>query len=682
MQDFITDLSEPDHACMVHRLRVQPDDFILDILIYAESLVYFLDSGYLGGFLGIIACLHLHRTYQSRLSVQGIHGARLLQFLPLFHSPRKQPGLLVVYDIASYLLPENGRVAVSVEIVVGNLECETEVVAESVQEFAGSPVRSGDDGAEFGRTGDENCRFQPDHLQVRLHRDVVRILEIHIILLSFADLGGRHGKEVQDFGKDGGRSLGYPAVAVYQHHVSRKDSGIVAPFAADCRNAPAHIGIVHYVIVNQSEAVEYFQGGSRFENAFVDIVPEKGIGKKAETGAHPFSADSHHIPQRVVKPIRFIVECNVFEQTVYSLLNPGFSDHTIVFKHYKDRKTSALRQHRKEIFPKFVRFPTGITIYGQRHMQAENIATVVKHTGSHYLLSRLPEWDLFPAVLRGRIRLKGSGSTNPVAVGDRVVYECGDGHPTLENPAVIRSVAERTNYVIRKSANLSRQSHIIAANVDQAMIVATLDFPEVKLPFLDRILVTCEIYSVHPVIVLNKIDLFREAYGAQLDAFHRIYEGAGYGIIEVSALTGEGVQELRSACKDRISLFSGVSGVGKSSLIKALDPSVDVKIGEISEAHLQGRHTTTFYEMYPLSSGGFIIDTPGIRGFGLVDVEPEEIALYFPEMLRASEKCRFTPCTHTHEPGCAVKAAVEEGTISYERYSSYIGMLDEGKKYR
>lgn len=315
-------------------------------------------------------------------------------------------------------------------------------------------------------------------------------------------------------------------------------------------------------------------------------------------------------------------------------------------------------------------------------MQAENIATVVKNTGSHYLLSRLPEWDLFPAVLRGRIRLKGSGSTNPVAVGDRVVYECGDGHPTLENPAVIRSVAERTNYVIRKSANLSRQSHIIAANVDQAMIVATLDFPEVKLPFLDRILVTCEIYSVHPVIVLNKIDLFREAYGAQLDAFHRIYEGAGYGIIEVSALTGEGVQELRSACKDRISLFSGVSGVGKSSLIKALDPSVDVKIGEISEAHLQGRHTTTFYEMYPLSSGGFIIDTPGIRGFGLVDVEPEEIALYFPEMLRASEKCRFTPCTHTHEPGCAVKAAVEEGTISYERYSSYLGMLDEGKKYR
>lgn len=315
-------------------------------------------------------------------------------------------------------------------------------------------------------------------------------------------------------------------------------------------------------------------------------------------------------------------------------------------------------------------------------MNLENTATVVKHTGSHYMLSRLPEWNLFPAVLRGRIRLKGSTATNPVAVGDVVVYESDNGLPTLENPAVIKSVQERRNYVIRKSANLSRQAHIIAANIDQAFIVVTLDFPEVKLPFLDRILVTCEVYNVHPVIVLNKTDLFREAYSEQLEAFHRIYEGAGYRVMEVSALKGEGVDALRESCRDRISLFSGVSGVGKSSLIKAMDPGLELKIGEISEAHLQGRHTTTFYEMYPLSSGGFIIDTPGIRGFGLVDIEPEEIALYFPEMLKASEGCRFTPCTHTHEPGCAVKAAVEEGTVSYERYSSYLGMLEEGRKYR
>lgn len=315
-------------------------------------------------------------------------------------------------------------------------------------------------------------------------------------------------------------------------------------------------------------------------------------------------------------------------------------------------------------------------------MNPENTATVVKHTGSHYLLSKLPEWNLFPAVLRGKIRLKGSTATNPVAVGDVVSYETDNGSPTLENPAVIKSVHERRNYVIRKSANLSRQAHIIAANIDQAFIVVTLDFPEVKLPFLDRILVTCEVYNVHPVIVLNKIDLFRDAYAVQLDAFHRIYEGAGYSVMEVSALTGEGREALLEACAGKISLFSGVSGVGKSSLIKAMDPTLELKIGEISEAHLQGRHTTTFYEMYPLSSGGFIIDTPGIRGFGLVDIEPEEIALYFPEMLRTSAGCRFTPCTHTHEPGCAVKAAVEEGTVSYERYSSYLGMLEEGKKYR
>lgn len=330
-------------------------------------------------------------------------------------------------------------------------------------------------------------------------------------------------------------------------------------------------------------------------------------------------------------------------------------------------------------------------------------ATVVKHTGSHYLLSALPEWNLFPAVLRGKIRLKGSTATNPVAVGDRVSYEftpnmsasgsygragesglpsAGSDVPTEQNPAVITAVLPRRNYVIRRSTNLSRQAHIIAANVDRAFIVVTIDFPEVKLPFLDRLLVTCEVYNVPVTIVINKCDLYGEEYRDRLDAFHSIYEGAGYPILEVSAETGLGVDVLRGYCRDSVSLFSGVSGVGKSSLIKALDPSLDPKVGEISDAHLQGRHTTTFYEMYRLASGGFIIDTPGIRGFGLVDLEREEIASYFPEMLRASENCRFTPCTHTHEPGCAVKAAVEDGTISYERYSSYLGMLEDETKYR
>ena len=309
-------------------------------------------------------------------------------------------------------------------------------------------------------------------------------------------------------------------------------------------------------------------------------------------------------------------------------------------------------------------------------------ATVIKNTGSHYLLSVLPDWSLFPAVLRGKIRLKGSDATNPVAVGDIVRYELQDEQASEEHPAVITGILDRKNYVIRRSTNLSRQSHVIAANLDEAFIIVTLYFPEIKLPFLDRILVTCEVYNVPVTIVLNKMDMYRDFAQDQVDAFRRIYEGAGYRVIETSALAGEGIDELREACKGKVCLMSGESGVGKSSIIKALDPGLDPKVARISSAHLQGRHTTTFYEMYPLQSGGFVIDSPGLRGFGLVDLKPEEIALYFPEMLEASRSCRFTPCTHTHEPGCAVKAAVDAGTISAERYNSYLGMLEEDKKFR
>jgi ribosome biogenesis GTPase len=318
-------------------------------------------------------------------------------------------------------------------------------------------------------------------------------------------------------------------------------------------------------------------------------------------------------------------------------------------------------------------------------------ATVVKNAGSHYLLSELPAWELFPAVLRGKVRLKASEITNPVAVGDRVRYEwAGDtlgpaGLGMTETPgqtAVITEILPRRNYVIRRSTNLSRQAHIIAANVDRAYIVVSLFFPEIKLPFLDRILVTCELYGIPATIVLSKTDMYRELAADEIAHFRSIYEGAGYPVIETSVKTGEGIAEIREACQGRVNLFSGESGVGKSSLIKALDPSLDPKIGAISTAHLQGKHTTSLYEMYPLASGGYVIDSPGIRGFGLVDVEKEEIAKYFPEMLRASADCRFTPCTHTHEPGCAVKAAVDEGLISPERYNSYLGMLEEDKKFR
>ena len=314
----------------------------------------------------------------------------------------------------------------------------------------------------------------------------------------------------------------------------------------------------------------------------------------------------------------------------------------------------------------------------------EGEATVVKNAGSHYLLGALPAWELFPAVLAGRVRLSKSTATNPVAVGDRVKWEAPEGLENVDeqHPAVITAINPRSNYLIRRSTNLSRQSHIIAANLDRAIIVVTLYFPEIKLPFLDRILVTCGVYGVPVTIVLNKVDLYRDEAPEYVALFRDIYERAGYHVLETSARTLEGIDELRELCKGGLNLLSGESGVGKSSIIKALDPSLNPKTGKISEAHLQGKHTTSLYEMYPLSSGGFIIDTPGLRGFGLVDLEKEEISKYFPEMLEASKGCRFTPCTHTHEPDCAVKQAVESGLISPERYNSYLGMLEEDKKFR
>ena len=332
----------------------------------------------------------------------------------------------------------------------------------------------------------------------------------------------------------------------------------------------------------------------------------------------------------------------------------------------------------------------------------ERIATVVKNAGSHYLLSELPAWEPFPAVLRGKVRLQKSSATNPVAVGDRVKYFRGEGKgplfrvapqpvpgkcstegiPSPQDAAIITEILPRRNYVIRKSTNLSRQAHIIAANLDQAVIAVSLYFPEIKLPFLDRILLTCEVYKIPALIALNKVDLYRGEAPEAVDEFRRIYEGAGYKVIETSCKTGEGIDDLRKACSGKLSLFSGESGVGKSSLIKAIDPSLAPKIGQISLAHLQGKHTTSLYEMYPIKGGGYLIDSPGLRGFGLVDLEKEEIAKYFPEMLRVADECRFVPCTHTHEPGCAVKAAVEAGTISAERYNSYLGMLEEDGKFR
>ncbi len=296
------------------------------------------------------------------------------------------------------------------------------------------------------------------------------------------------------------------------------------------------------------------------------------------------------------------------------------------------------------------------------------------------MLSELPKWELFPAVIRGKVRLNASTTTNPIAVGDVVEYSVDlDSDQPM---GTIDKILPRKNYIIRKSTNLSRQTHIIAANLDTVFLIVTIEFPETKLAFIDRFLLTCEAYKIPTVIVINKRDLYDDEYKEKMEHFEAIYRGAGYRVLEVSALTGENIDLLREMCKDSVSLFSGVSGVGKSSLIKALDPSLSPKIGEISQAHLQGKHTTTFYEMHPLSTGGFIIDTPGIKGFGIVDIETEELSTYFPEMLRVMDDCKFRPCTHTHEPGCAVKKGVEDGIISEERYNSYLGMLEEETKYR
>lgn len=302
---------------------------------------------------------------------------------------------------------------------------------------------------------------------------------------------------------------------------------------------------------------------------------------------------------------------------------------------------------------------------------------MVKHTGSHYLVSKLPEWNLIPCVVRGKLRMKESGTTNPIAVGDIVDYQQEEG-----GTGAIIKIHPRRNYIIRKSTNLSRQSHIIASNLDTAFLVVTLDFPETKTAFIDRFLVTCEAYRVPVKIILNKCDLISEEYAGYLEAFKKIYNNAGYEVVEISALTGHNVEIVRNLCKGRISLFSGQSGVGKSSLINALDSALTIKTAEISHYHLQGKHTTTFYEMHPLESGGFIIDTPGIKGFGLIEMAKEELSHYFPEMLKVTNKCKYSPCTHTHEPGCAVKDSVDAGTISPERYLSYLGMLEDEDKYR
>jgi ribosome biogenesis GTPase len=303
----------------------------------------------------------------------------------------------------------------------------------------------------------------------------------------------------------------------------------------------------------------------------------------------------------------------------------------------------------------------------------------MRSTGSWYEVRDAESGgEVVKARLRGRLRLGGSRSTNPVVVGDRVECAVEPGGEVW-----IERVLPRDNYIIRRSSNLSRESHIIATNIDQAMVVATLFSPVTAPEFIDRFLVTCEAYRIPATVVLNKTDLARaEGYGEAMRHFDRVYREAGYPVILTSAVEGGGIGELGEYLRGRTTLVSGNSGVGKSTLIGAVSPGLDIRVGEISRAHGKGMHTTTFSQMYPLAQGGYIIDTPGIKGFGLVDIGGEELYHYFPDMMRVAPGCTYYNCTHTHEPGCAVRSAVESGEISEERYISYLKMLEEDEKYR
>ena len=303
---------------------------------------------------------------------------------------------------------------------------------------------------------------------------------------------------------------------------------------------------------------------------------------------------------------------------------------------------------------------------------------VIKNTGSWYTVYT-DDGQLIDSKIKGNFRLKGIRSTNPVAVGDFVEITCNQ-----EGTAFITAIDDRRNYIIRKSSNLSKQSHIIAANVDQAFLVVTINYPETSTKFIDRFLASAEAYRVPVVLVFNKCDLLSAEELHYQEMMMQLYDTIGYQCVSVSAIEGMGLDVLHDLMKGKITLLSGHSGVGKSTLINSLLPGVNLRTSEISDAHNTGMHTTTFSEMLKLPDGGWLIDTPGIKGFGTFDMEREELSSYFREIFHFSKDCRFSNCTHTHEPGCAVLKALENHYIAQSRYESYLSMLDDKdeNKYR
>jgi len=297
---------------------------------------------------------------------------------------------------------------------------------------------------------------------------------------------------------------------------------------------------------------------------------------------------------------------------------------------------------------------------------------VVKSTGSWYDV--MDEYkDRYPCRLKGQFRMQGIRTTNPIAVGDHVEFEWEN----RSDNGVITTIRERTNYIVRRSINLSKSAHIIASNIDRLYIVASIMLPRTSTGFIDRLLLTAEAYHIPAALVFNKVDIYSEEALERCTELKELYSSLGYPIYVVSALTGYGIDELRSELQNKVNLFSGHSGVGKSALINKLDPALSIKTGEISSYHNKGMHTTTFAEMHPLSFGGYMIDTPGIKEFGLVHFESQEISERYPEFRALMHECKYNNCTHVHEPGCAVKQALDDGFINQERYKNYLGILND-----